>query len=75
MFQNKDDPDKWAELKRLQVEYERKRSAMFNFYESVKNAQQVQVHMNPLYFTEIIGLFIGLSIYFSYSLLTSRESI
>lgn len=42
-LQHKDDPDKWAELKRLQIEYERKRNALFNYYESVKNAQQVQV--------------------------------
>ncbi|KAL0278514.1 UNVERIFIED_CONTAM: hypothetical protein PYX00_000320 [Menopon gallinae] len=61
---NKDDPDKWAELKRLQIEYERKRSALYNYYEAVKNAQQVQIDDIPLPIAalpaELQAVFVGI---------------
>lgn len=44
----KDDPDKWADLKRRQTEYEHKRNQLVSFYESVKSAQQVTVDEIPL---------------------------
>ncbi|XP_063910164.1 WW domain-binding protein 11 [Zophobas morio] len=44
----KDDPDKWADLKRRQTDYEHKRNQLVAFYESVKSAQQVQVDEIPL---------------------------
>ena len=47
-FQYKDDPDKWADLKRRQTDYEHKRNQLVAFYESVKSAQQVQVDEIPL---------------------------
>ncbi|XP_069701575.1 WW domain-binding protein 11 [Periplaneta americana] len=45
---DKDDPDKWAELKRMEVEYEKRRIAMVTYAESVRHAQQVQVDDIPL---------------------------
>lgn len=45
---NKDDPEKWVELKRSQAEYERRRNQMITFYESVKHAQSVSVDDIPL---------------------------
>ncbi|KAK6617260.1 hypothetical protein RUM44_005591 [Polyplax serrata] len=61
---HKDDPDKWADLKRLQIEYERKRSALYNYYEAVKNAQQVQVDDIPLPIAalpaELQAVFVGI---------------
>lgn len=47
-FKNKDDPEKWVELKRSQAEYERRRNQMITFYESVKHAQSVSVDEIPL---------------------------
>lgn len=47
-MQNKEDPDKWAELKRLEVEYEKRRMTLVAYYESVRHAQQVQVDDIPL---------------------------
>ncbi|KAJ8931185.1 hypothetical protein NQ314_015936 [Rhamnusium bicolor] len=44
----KDDPEKWADLKRRQTEYEQKRNQLVAFYESVKSAQQVTVDEIPL---------------------------
>ncbi|KAI5730578.1 hypothetical protein M8J76_015347 [Diaphorina citri] len=44
----KDDPDKWEELKRGEVEYEKRRTALISYYEAVKHAQQVQVDDIPL---------------------------
>ncbi|CAH0545954.1 unnamed protein product [Brassicogethes aeneus] len=44
----KDDPDKWADLKRKQTEYEHKRNQLVAFFESVRSAQQVQVDEIPL---------------------------
>lgn len=48
MPQDKDDPEKWAELKRMEVEYEKRRIAMVTYAESVRHAQQVQVDDIPL---------------------------
>ncbi|KAJ8919833.1 hypothetical protein NQ315_006362 [Exocentrus adspersus] len=44
----KDDPEKWADLKRRQNDYEQKRNQLVAFYESVKSAQQVTVDEIPL---------------------------
>lgn len=48
MFQYKDDPEKWSDLKKRQNEYESKRNQLVAFYESVKSAQQVTVDEIPL---------------------------
>lgn len=45
---SKDEPEKWAELKRRQTEYEHKRNQLVAFYESVKTAQHVTVDEIPL---------------------------
>ncbi|GLV44804.1 uncharacterized protein CBL_14625 [Carabus blaptoides fortunei] len=45
---NKDDPEKWVELKRSQADYERRRNQLVAFYESVKHAQSVSVDDIPL---------------------------
>ncbi|XP_044735324.1 WW domain-binding protein 11 [Chrysoperla carnea] len=45
---NKDDPEKWVELRRARVEYEKRRGQLIHFYESVKHAQQVQIDDIPL---------------------------
>ncbi|XP_063239656.1 WW domain-binding protein 11 [Bacillus rossius redtenbacheri] len=45
---DKDDPDKWAELKRLELDYEKRRTALVSYAESVRHAQQVQVDDIPL---------------------------
>lgn len=45
---HKDDPDKWADLKRKQTEYEHKRNQLVAFFESVRSAQQVTVEEIPL---------------------------
>lgn len=47
-MQDKDDPDKWIELKRMEMEYEKRRVALVTFAESVRHAQQVQVDEIPL---------------------------
>lgn len=44
----KDDPDKYNDLKRRQMDYEHKRNQIVSFYESVKHAQQVTVDEIPL---------------------------
>ncbi|XP_018334780.1 WW domain-binding protein 11-like [Agrilus planipennis] len=44
----RDDPDKWADLKKKQNDYEHKRIQLVAFYESVKSAQQVSVDEIPL---------------------------
>uniref|UniRef100_A0A8D8VBM6 WW domain-binding protein 11 n=1 Tax=Cacopsylla melanoneura TaxID=428564 RepID=A0A8D8VBM6_9HEMI len=44
----KDDPDKWEELKRAEVEYDKRRTQLVSYYEAVKHAQQVQVDDIPL---------------------------
>ena len=43
-----DEPDHWAELKRKEVEYEKKRLKKQQYYESVKHAQSVQIDEIPL---------------------------
>ncbi|XP_046994965.1 WW domain-binding protein 11 [Schistocerca americana] len=45
---DKEDPEKWAELKRMEVEYEKRRAALVAYAESVRHAQQVQVDDIPL---------------------------
>lgn len=47
-FQHNDDPELWAELKRKEVEYEKRRNKKVQYYESVKHAQSVQVDEIPL---------------------------
>lgn len=43
-----DDPELWADLKRKEVEYEKRRLKKQQYYESVKHAQTVQVDEIPL---------------------------
>uniref|UniRef100_A0A6M2DNR6 Putative ww domain-binding protein 11 n=1 Tax=Xenopsylla cheopis TaxID=163159 RepID=A0A6M2DNR6_XENCH len=45
---DKDDPDQWAELKRREIDYERRRNKLVAHYEAVKHAQSVQVDEIPL---------------------------
>lgn len=47
-MQQKEDKDKFIELKRLEGEYELKRSEMKKFYESVKSAEAVNLDEIPL---------------------------
>ncbi|XP_055595045.1 WW domain-binding protein 11-like [Uranotaenia lowii] len=43
-----DDPDLWGELKRKEVDYEKRRNKRIQYYESVRHAEQVQVDDIPL---------------------------
>uniref|UniRef100_A0A1L8DDB8 Putative ww domain-binding protein 11 n=1 Tax=Nyssomyia neivai TaxID=330878 RepID=A0A1L8DDB8_9DIPT len=43
-----DDPELWAELKRKEVDYEKRRNKKVQYYESVKHAQSVQIDDIPL---------------------------
>ncbi|XP_028178036.1 WW domain-binding protein 11 [Ostrinia furnacalis] len=45
---DKDDSEKWVELKRQEMEYEKRRAHLISYYESVKHAQSVQVDDIPL---------------------------
>ncbi|XP_063382611.1 WW domain-binding protein 11 [Cydia fagiglandana] len=45
---DKDDPEKWVELKRQEMEYEKRKAHLISYYESVKLAQSVQVDDIPL---------------------------
>ncbi|XP_047026929.1 WW domain-binding protein 11 [Helicoverpa zea] len=45
---DKDDPEKWVDLKRQEMEYEKRRAHLISYYESVKHAQSVQVDDIPL---------------------------
>lgn len=45
---DKDDPEKWVELKRQEMEYEKTRAHLISYYESVKHAQSVQLDDIPL---------------------------
>lgn len=45
---DKDDPERWAELKNQEADYEKRRSALLQYYEAVRHAQQVQVDDIPL---------------------------
>lgn len=53
-FQDKDDPEKWVELKRQEMEYEKRRAHLISYYESVKHAQSVQVDDIPLPTLQVI---------------------
>ncbi|XP_037093722.1 WW domain-binding protein 11-like [Pollicipes pollicipes] len=44
----KEDPEYWADIRRSESEYEKKRGSLITYYESVKHAQQVQVEEIPL---------------------------
>jgi len=48
LWQDKDDPDRWAELKRQEADYEKRRTVMVQYYEAVRHAQQVSVDDIPL---------------------------
>lgn len=48
LFQDKDDPEKWVELKRQEMEYDKRRAHLISYYESVKHAQSVQIDDIPL---------------------------
>ncbi|XP_045495520.1 WW domain-binding protein 11 isoform X2 [Colias croceus] len=50
---DKDDPEKWIELKRQETDYEKRRAHLISYYESVKHAQSVQVDDIPLPTLEI----------------------
>ncbi|VVC91044.1 unnamed protein product [Leptidea sinapis] len=45
---DKDEPEKWVDLKRQEMEYEKRRAHLISYYESVKHAQSVQVDDIPL---------------------------
>lgn len=47
-IQHNDDPELWAELKRKEVEYERRRNKRVQYFESVRTAQTVQIEDIPL---------------------------
>lgn len=44
----RENPDYWAEIRRLEVDYEKKRMARIEYYEAVKHAQAVTVDEIPL---------------------------
>lgn len=45
---DKDDPERWAELKTQEADYEKRRTALLQYYEAVRHAQQVQIEEIPL---------------------------
>ncbi|CAG0890839.1 unnamed protein product [Cyprideis torosa] len=45
---SKEDPAQWAELRKKELEYEKRRLHMMQFFESVRHAQQVEVDSIPL---------------------------
>lgn len=45
---DKDEPEKWVDLKRQEMEYEKRRAHLISYYESVKHAQSVQLDDIPL---------------------------
>lgn len=47
-MQHNDDPELFAELKRKEVEYERRRNKRVQYFESVRTAQTVQIEDIPL---------------------------
>lgn len=47
-LQDKDDPERWAELKTQEADYEKRRATLLQYYEAVRHAQQVQVDDIPL---------------------------
>lgn len=44
----KEDPEHFSELKKMELEYEDKRNTLIKYYESVKFAQQVEIDQIPL---------------------------
>ncbi|GAB6031069.1 hypothetical protein CHUAL_007880 [Chamberlinius hualienensis] len=44
----KEDPEQYKDMKRLETDYETKRTLLMQYYESVKYAQQVQIEDIPL---------------------------
>ncbi len=53
MFQYKDDPEKWEEIRRAESEYERRRNTLLAHYEAVRHTQQVTVDEIPLPMTQM----------------------
>lgn len=47
-MQHNDDPELWADLKRKEVEYDRRRNKKVQYFESVRHAQTVQIDDIPL---------------------------
>lgn len=47
-LQHNDDPELWSELKRKEMEYEKRRNKRVQYYESVRHAQTVQIDDIPL---------------------------
>jgi WW domain-binding protein 11 len=47
-LQNKDEPEKWVEMRKLEMEYDKRRVMLIQYYESVKYAQNVSVNEIPL---------------------------
>lgn len=45
---SREEPDRWVEMKKLQSNYEKKRSQLIAYFESVQTAQQVSVEEIPL---------------------------
>lgn len=48
IFQHNDDPELFAELKRKEIEYDRRRNKRVQYFESVRTAQTVQIEDIPL---------------------------
>ncbi|KAL1452336.1 hypothetical protein MTO96_043827, partial [Rhipicephalus appendiculatus] len=44
----KEDPEHFSDLKKMELEYEDKRNTLIKYYESVKFAQQVEIDQIPL---------------------------
>uniref|UniRef100_T1IZT6 Wbp11/ELF5/Saf1 N-terminal domain-containing protein n=1 Tax=Strigamia maritima TaxID=126957 RepID=T1IZT6_STRMM len=47
-YYEKEDRSQWTELKRMEMDYNRRRGELKQFFESVKHAQQVQIDDIPL---------------------------
>lgn len=47
-MQHNDDPELWSDLKRKEIEYEKRRNKRIQYYESVRHAQTVQIEDIPL---------------------------
>lgn len=47
-MQHTDEPELWAEMKRKEVEYEKRKFKRVQYYESVRHAEQVQIDEIPL---------------------------
>ncbi|XP_076326592.1 WW domain-binding protein 11 [Tachypleus tridentatus] len=44
----KEDPDRWSDLRKMEIDYDKRRNQLIKYFESVKYAQQVQVEEIPL---------------------------